>query len=482
MKIHTTHTTHTATYDIRATMYDGKEYIIVPVVMMREGVHSGSHGSLFHSAEELGRYPAAWDGRPVVIHHPEVNGKPVSANRPDVSQNEKIGYVFNTQLDGDKLKADAWLCLERFKQISPETLEHIESHKPLDVSVGVFTDKEAVSGTWNGESYAAIAHNHRPDHLAILPGGTGACSFADGCGIRNNSQKNNENVEISEKVNNAIEVFKKTQFVQSDLNVNETDYKQLQQGIQQKLDRMDTDNKVHWLVVLYGDRVIYKVNSEADEDYYQRSYEVMDNDEVEFGTDVQKMRFTYQPVAQNNKFKRSINTNNGGNMTDVKKCCPDKVDELIANKATKFTEDDKDWLLTQSVETIEKMFPIKQEPEQVSVNKEQALEVLKKQLSDKEQVLDMLPREMKAQFEYGLNAYQAERTKLISGIVKNSNEQFKGEDLKSMDMPMLQKMYKSVVRPDYSVANGDTGSEVNVNSEYDGVEPLLPPGMETEEK
>jgi hypothetical protein len=463
-------------YDIRTTTYDGKEYIIVPVVMMREGVHAGSHGPLFHSAEELGRYPAAWDGRPVVIHHPEVNGQPVSANRPDVSEQEKIGYVFNTQLDGDKLKAEAWLCLERLKQISPETLEHIEQHKPLDVSVGVFTDQENNAGTYNGEQYTAIAHNHRPDHLAILPGQRGACSFEDGCGIRNNNAKIETNVEITDKVKKTIDVLKENLFLtKSDLNVNEADYKELVNSIQRKLDRMDTDNKTHWLIALYSDRFIYKVVNNEVPQYIERSYSVMDDGELDFGSDVQRMQVVYQPMAQTNKFTRSINNNKGGDMSETKNpCCPDKVEELIANKATKFTEGDKDWLLTQSAETIAKLFPNETKPEKVEVNKEEAVQVLKEQLSDKEQVLNMLPDEMRAQFEYGLNAYKAERTKLISGIVANSNEQFTEEDLNSMEMPMLQKLYKSTNKVDYSV-NG--GSEMNMNSDNNGVEPLLSPGI-----
>jgi hypothetical protein len=471
-------------YDIRTTTYDGKEYIIVPVVMMVEGVHSGSHGALFHSAAELGRYPASWDGRPVVIHHPEVNGMAVSANRPDISEQETVGYVFNTTLDGSKLKAEAWLCLERLTRVSPETLQHINDKKPLDVSVGVFTDEEQVAGVWQGESYQAIAHNHRPDHLAILPGATGACSFDDGCGIRNNS-KIETNVEITDKVKKTLEVLKGVPFAvvsESQLTNNEADYKALVQSIQRKLDRMDTDNKVHWLVALYEDRFIYKMATNNGEEYYQRGYETMQDGEVDFDTNVMRMQITYQPMGQSNKFTRNINNNKGGDMSGTQNpCCPDKVKELIANAATKFTEGDKDWLLTQSAETIAKLFPNEQEPEKVTVNKEQALEVLKEYLSDKDTVMKMLPDEMRTQLEYGLEAYNQNRTKLISGIVANSNNQFKEDDLKDMEMPMLQKIYKSVVKVDYS-ANGSAGAEVNDNKETDGVEPLMAPGIISEKE
>jgi len=43
-----------------------------------------------------------------------------------------------------------------------------------------------VEGVWNEEEYHSIVRNYRPDHLALLPGAIGACSWEDGCGIRAN--------------------------------------------------------------------------------------------------------------------------------------------------------------------------------------------------------------------------------------------------------------------------------------------------------
>lgn len=37
--------------------------------------------------------------------------------------------------------------------------------------------------------FKRIARNLNPDHLALLPGGTGACSWEDGCGVRANERK-----------------------------------------------------------------------------------------------------------------------------------------------------------------------------------------------------------------------------------------------------------------------------------------------------
>ena len=174
-------------YEIRYEMYKGKQRIVVPVIMMQAGVHAGSHGPLLHLAEDLGKFPASWDGIPISIQHPQENGNNVSANQPHIIDNQVVGRVFNTHMEDGKLKAEAWIDQDRIQQISPEALKYIQDGKPLDVSVGVFTEDEYSTGDYNGEHYEGIAKNHRPDHLALLPGGRGACSWTDGCGVRANA-------------------------------------------------------------------------------------------------------------------------------------------------------------------------------------------------------------------------------------------------------------------------------------------------------
>ncbi len=180
-------------YKVRTQTFNGKETVIVPVTMMVEGVRSGSKGAILNLISELGKIPAAWNGIPVVVNHPKVDGHFVSANSPDILQ-EAIGTVFNTKVDGDKLKAEAWIDKAKL-MTHKDLLALIEKNMPIEVSIGSFSDDEEKTGTWNGEDYIAVAYNYRPDHLAILPHNTGACSFRDGCGIRNN-QKNKEDIKM----------------------------------------------------------------------------------------------------------------------------------------------------------------------------------------------------------------------------------------------------------------------------------------------
>lgn len=177
---------HLNSYIIRPETLEGKKYLVVPVVMMVEGVHTGTHGPLLHLSEELGKIPDSWNGIPVTISHPQTQEGYVSANSPAMVEQWTVGRVFNTCFENDKLKAEAWIDEVKIRSLAPEALEYIQRARPLEVSVGVFSDNDNIKGEWKGEKYEAIARNYRPDHLALLPNEEGACNWADGCGVRVN--------------------------------------------------------------------------------------------------------------------------------------------------------------------------------------------------------------------------------------------------------------------------------------------------------
>lgn len=196
-------TTTAKNYEVKVRMHQGRKHLIVPVTMMVEGVHSGTHGALLHTINELGQFPDSWNKMPIIVNHPQdEEGNYVSANDPDIADSPKtVGHVYHTRVDGSRLKAEAWLDEEKLNEASPETLANVNAGKPIEVSVGVFTSDEPVeNGEWNGEEYIAIARNHRPDHLALLPDATGACSIEDGCGIRNNQKGGNNIMDVNAKV------------------------------------------------------------------------------------------------------------------------------------------------------------------------------------------------------------------------------------------------------------------------------------------
>jgi len=103
--------------------------------MMTEGVHNGNHGPLFHPISELGKVPQSWNGKPIVINHPYKDGESISANDPEILEESGIGLIFDTHVEGMKLKAKAWLEELKLSDVSPEVLESIKSGKELEVSV-----------------------------------------------------------------------------------------------------------------------------------------------------------------------------------------------------------------------------------------------------------------------------------------------------------------------------------------------------------
>lgn len=165
---------------------EGKQYLVVPTVMLTVGVFSGSEGPLFYGPDEMGKNPMTWNHKPIVIDHPSLNGEGISACDPGVVENQKVGLLFNTQFDS-RLKTESWLDEAKLKKVAPKILERLENNETIEVSTGLFHEPDNKPGTWDGKEYKAIVRNIQPDHLAILPDQVGACSVADGAGLLRNS-------------------------------------------------------------------------------------------------------------------------------------------------------------------------------------------------------------------------------------------------------------------------------------------------------
>ncbi len=180
-----------ATGVIRTATHEGQDFVVVPVTMLVEGVIRAlnSKSPELVLAEEFSIAPTGWNGRPLMMNHPmSLDGRPISANSPDVLAAACIGTIFNTMVDGKTLKSEAWINVAKVAAIGGEaqaTLDRVLAGESVEVSVGVFTLAEEAQGTHNGKPYKTIWRNIVPDHLALLKAGdTGACSNAMGCGTQ----------------------------------------------------------------------------------------------------------------------------------------------------------------------------------------------------------------------------------------------------------------------------------------------------------
>lgn len=177
----------------------GIDYLIAPIVMVKEGILNGEYVTL----EEISAHYQAWNGAPIVIYHPKKDGVNVSANDPVILSRTKIGCVFNTYVDGDALKGEVWvdLALAQAVKRGEEVVDRLLKGKPIEVSTAYYRDREMIDGSFDGDSYSCVAHNLRPDHLAMLLDAKGACSWADGCGT---PRVNEEGTDVTEIVLNVL--------------------------------------------------------------------------------------------------------------------------------------------------------------------------------------------------------------------------------------------------------------------------------------
>lgn len=172
----------------RLETLEGREHLVVPMVILTEGVHNGSNGPLYYGSDELGKFTESWDHKPVVVYHPEMNGQGISACHPDILNNRKVGLMLNTKFEKGRLKSEAWIEKPRAEVVDERIMDAINRNEMMELSTGVFVDTETTAGEFKGKAYKGIARNFRPDHLALLPDKIGACSIADGAGFLRNEK------------------------------------------------------------------------------------------------------------------------------------------------------------------------------------------------------------------------------------------------------------------------------------------------------
>jgi hypothetical protein len=196
---------------LRYERHEGKQYVVAPVIAITEGVHSGSMGPAFYSAEELGRFVESWNGCPLPVGHPEDDkGNHISCQTPELIEKQSVGRFWNAKMEDKKLKGEIWVDVEKAKHIAPEVLNILTGGSEyLEVSTALWSDDSPQIGRWQESYFDAVVKNIRPDHIALLPHGKGACSVADGCG----APRINTNLQINDvTLNNVNDEAKKTFF------------------------------------------------------------------------------------------------------------------------------------------------------------------------------------------------------------------------------------------------------------------------------
>lgn len=461
---------------IRNDEMAGRSYVVVPMVMMVEGVHAGSNGPLFYPAEELGKTPEVWNMKPVVVYHPTKNGTPVSACSPDILSKYQIGVIMNTQFDQkNRLTAEAWLDIERVKEVDERVLEAMQSKPPkvMELSTGLYTDNEEKEGEWNGEKYNAIARNYRPDHLAVLPDKVGACSVKDGAGfIRNQAQE----MTLAKLPTDVMEFVRDSvlSFLQAALKRkpwkgnkglqalvdNELSHDSIRGAIYTALrKKFSTKNEYTYVEAVYDEFFVY----EREGTLYKQGYKI-EGTEVEFeGEPIQVRRVTeyrtVDGVFVGNSANRNQDKDNHMNKKEV-------VDGLIKNHGWK--EEDRETLMNLPDGALSKVAADAKaavanrkndagedivDTDDGNKNKEpgtQAKGGKKKGMSSYESVeefIEAAPVEMRGALQAMHASYNKRRAELISAIKANEKSKFSDAALSAMGLEELENIAALAAKP-----------------------------------
>ena len=471
------------TTDVKKRKWKGREHYVAPAVMAVPGVMN----RLLYTAEELAKHPAAWDGRPFTLGHPtSQDGQFISANSDDVDENAHIGFLRGTVWDSEeqKLKTNTWLDIEHTKATRPELLDYYEGRKEgLEVSTGLFGDIVPLPQplTHNDEEYEGLMTNIKPDHFAALPGGTGACNWQDGCGLRANEGE-------EEKWH--------TLFFNEAMSDSE-----IQQAIAAALRKMAGKDTYYYIEavyptskeVVYEKEVLEKGSPGGDGGLYRVSYDIGEDGSA---------TLTGLPVAVRRKVSYEPITTNQEGDTEVgekdKKKLEERVDGLIACQRCSFTEEHREWLLTLNEEQLDAVTP----PENVIVKPEEDPKVEPKvedpppqanQAPQPKTAAEWLaaqqgmPDDVRDAMAEALATNAQHRADLIKTIVANKLNKFTAERLATMSTPDLKNLAELAAVPNTPPAEdaqnfGLRAWPFSNQQKGDKVEPLVVANLEDEIK
>ena len=470
---------------VKQTTFEGRPHIVAPVVILTEGVHIGSAGRVFYTKEELKRNAQTWAGRPLPVYHPVDGGNNISCNDPGVIEKNSVGQIFNTKYEDNppRIVGELWIDVEKANKVDQRVLQELSDGR-LEVSTGMWFELTEQSGVWNTEEYDFIASNFQPDHVALLPGGKGACSFEDGCGApRTNEQKTS--------LWDSIKAWFQGPG-RSAMAFNEQSHDQIAMKIQNLLDGLtDTQNGVYvWLEAVYDKYLIYAYAQDSEQTkYYTLTYTVDSDDNVSIAD-----QETKKEVVKKIKWE-TVNGNmlndNGDNNTEENMDRKKLIAGLIACANCVFEESDRPYLEGLSDEKLAKI-----EEQRVKLNesnKGDSSEGLPGNPAPKVEGfnsapsapapvpvnnindwLKQVPQEMADLVRSSLNAANARKDFLVKQIGENPRNTFTTEELNAMKVNQLEGLASLAhISVDYSLMSGPPKAKPQDFAVLEDPEPLF---------
>lgn len=440
---------------VRRETFQGREHLVVPVVALTEGVLRPMNSSEPELAlsQEFSPTAPAWNGKPVVVNHPKKNGQLVSANSPDIWESSVIGQIFNADAQEDKLKMEAWIDEAKANELggtTAKTVQALADGQLMEVSTGLFAKTEQQSGSHDGKKFNGIWRDILPDHLAILEeGATGACSVEDGCGAPRMNQEGDCGCQEGGGSEGRISRFLST--IQNLFGNRKMNDVTRQEALQNALDKKGIDGFV--MAVEDGGTFVHdEFGKDGRLRFVRRSFDISDG-RVNIGDKAEEVRretlFTRTHEEKMSKEK--------------------KVQALIDNEATPFTEDHRDNLMAFEEGTLDEMAPKEQE-EKPQEKEAQPTDNAASQPVDFNTLLANADPEVQEAIRHGKEMFQNEKEQLINHITACSRNSFTKEQLGAKPFDELRNIAALVQEPaDFSARGGP-----RMNTQSDGGIPTPP--------
>lgn len=251
---------------------NGRVFLVAPMTLLREQVLAGSAGPLYYPGEEIEASADAWNGMPIINRHPvDGSGKLTTARSAKAWHDAVIGNVFGVayQKAKKRLRGEGWFDEDLTRQIEPRVHAALLAGGKVELSAGftsVSMEPAPEGAVFNGKAYSHTARKYVPDHVAVLPDETGACSVADGCGVNNAGKKRKAMPKLLWQLARLLRLVKDVEEpppAQTSADVtavaNEMSHDQLRQAISQALrSRFTQDEPGCWIYEVFDGYFVYE--------------------------------------------------------------------------------------------------------------------------------------------------------------------------------------------------------------------------------
>lgn len=517
---------------IRTAQFRDQEHTVIPVVALVEGVlwPANAPGPELALAEEFGRFPEGWDGSPIVFDHPrDSNGAVIPANSPDVLEDNAFGQMFNTVLEDGKLKSEMWVDNALVANLSEEARETIAKliagESIVEVSTGLFMMSERATGEFEGQRYEGIWRNIVPDHLAILPEGvTGACSVKDGCGApRSNDARGRLLTFTTRDGEHAFQPAMRAAVMNSNchcddsvtISADDTQTAEQQTSLLKRIMQMagtfssfrdnsegisDRDLRVALDIAIGADEndfiFIMAVFQDSDNagtvvyekgfgpPFFERNFTMNDDGGITLGEDKTAVRpeTKFVPITITGAESDSTIQENAMHTKEQ------LINELIANKAVQFAEEDREWLGTLEDAQLAKLSPVDNaDGDAASADAEASANANANAdanagvnlhpvagdddapVSTEDYIADA-PAEVQEVLNAGLSMHRARKESLVTALIANSRCRFSKEQLEAKQIPELENLASLAVDISYE----GSGANLHTLSADDDAPPKAP--------